>query len=215
MRSAFAFGCCAVAFACRLSVPPEVAENSDVLLVEERAFAPGAFASSEEFRLGGRKVSQVERRGFGVGLRGGGMSTESASGGYSFQFEGQRGPLVGRCDTSDSGFEQELGKGVSLDFAKANLVCQCGSAATLRLADDDFQDYSGTLDLEDRSYKVSTTYEAVFPAGYTVSAEGPLAVVDNMNPGQRVWITRDWETERRDELSCLFASLFLYTPPAE
>jgi hypothetical protein len=190
-----------------------VAENADVLLVEDRAFAPGVLGASEEFRLGGRQVSQVERHGGGLELTIGGMTSGGSSGGYSFQFAGQRGPLKGHCATSESGFAAELGSGVSFDTRKANLVCECGAVAKLSLANGDFSDYSGKLLLEDRSYEIETVYETVFPAGYTVKAELPVAVLDNMNPGQRVWISRDWETERRDELSCLFVSLLLYEKP--
>lgn len=203
------------ASACRLSVPPELAKSSDVLLVEDRAFAPGAFGTREDFRLGGRQVSQVERQSFGFGLSVGGVSSESASGGYSFQIDGQRGPLQGRCVTSEAGFEAQLTSVLSLDSRKSNLVCECGASAQLSLADGDFSDYSGKLQVEGRSYEISTVYEALFPAGYTVSGKNPVAMLDNMNPGQRVWIARSWETEHRDELSCLFASLLLYQPPTE
>ena len=124
----------------------------------------------------------------------------------------------GRCDTSDTGFGVTLvSRGnttVSLGAEQANLVCKCG-AATLHRADGMFSDYSGSLQIAERSYNIKTAYEAVFPAGYTISAETSLAVLDNMNPGQGVWIQRDWETEHRDELYCLFASLFLHRPPTQ
>jgi hypothetical protein len=217
-RNALAFVACSLAFGCRLAVPPEVAENADVLLVEDRSFWAGAPWASEEFSLGGQQVSEVERHGFGLGVSVGGVSTDSASGGYSFRFAARGGELVGRCDTSESGFGAVLASTahtqVSVDTQQANLVCKCG-AAELRLADSVFEGYSGALQLEDRRYEISTTYEAIFPAGYTISAKTPLAVLDNMNPGQRVWISRDWETEHRDELGCLFASLFLYRPPQD
>jgi hypothetical protein len=206
-----------------MTVPPEVAQSSDVVLATERSSMSGSLVD-ESFKLGQLAVSDVDRKwDSGSTHSMFGFASDRTEGGYSYKVRGKGVDLSGGCVTEKSLKSQSLGGGWSVSNSFAKLGCSCsGGEAPTRVVVSAGNDgkYGGELNIHDQTYRVTAIDEAEGmisngqPTGYRVDGDTARGAVEVLKPG-RVWFAKDMPPSERSELACLYVGLMLYLPPRE
>jgi hypothetical protein len=220
---AFSATLCSACAGPRMGPPPDVAANARVLEVTDRSRATGMLAD-ESFMLGKLKITAVDRdatskSGFSVG----GYGKSSTTTGYTFELSGKSGTFKGGCGSESKQQGFSLGGGSSVDWGKTRITCECkkGEATGSIVLEGKSDGAAGMLTLEGTTYNVTPVEETDSssfgsgPAGFRADTGGkPLGAVETLYPG-RVWLAKELEGDRAEQLACLFAGLMLYVPPRE
>jgi hypothetical protein len=204
----------------RMVPPADLAQGSDVLSVQNRSSASGAFVN-ESFDLGRFKVQKVDRDwGKNSSLGIGGYSASQTKTGYSFELAASS-TWLGACSSLSS----EKGAGGFSFGGKSQLVCECKQgeqSATAKLEGSDVKNHtSGELNWGERKLKLAAVTDTDMtnltggPAGYRADEEDKLlGAVEVLRPGQ-VWLSEGLDAPTGEALSCVFAGFMLYQPPSD
>jgi hypothetical protein len=204
----------------QLKVPADVLGlDAEQYVATERKRGSGGFID-ESFRLGPYGIADVDRdwtksKGFSIV----GFSKSSSTSGYSYKFTTEAGDLAGRCMIEDSTKGMKLMKGISMSGSVSKLACTCEGAfrkgeVVLDAGGD--EKFAGTVRTTEGEFSITALYEVEGgfskgnPTGYRVDQTSVIAAADVMYPG-KVWLGKTLSDVNRDELSCLFAGLMLYT----
>jgi hypothetical protein len=207
----------------QMTVPPEVAKDTDVIAATDRSSATGLFVD-ESFKLGKLSIDEVDRdwdSTSSVGVLA--FSGERTSGGYSYVVKGNGAALKGGCMTEGSAKSFSMGSGMSIGKESAKLGCTCGDESTpitVVVEASTTKKYEGELTVADNRYKVTAIYESDGmlsngqPTGYRLdTGEGQArGAVEVLKPG-RVWFPKDMDDAERNQIACLYIGLMLYLPP--
>lgn len=203
-----------------MKVPADVLSmDAEQIVATERKRATGAFVD-ESFKLGTYAVKDVDRDwDSSSGMSIGGFSNSDSTSGYSFVFGTANGDLKGSCLIEGNEKGAKLLKGITMSKSVSKFGCSCegasGKAESVLNAKNDGE-YSGTLKTTTGEYSIKAIYESEGsfsngnPTGYRVDGESVVAATDVMYPG-KVWLGKSLSDADKDELSCLFAGLMLYT----
>lgn len=203
----------------RMTAPPEFAEGSRTLEVQERSRASGALAN-ESFKIGDWQISDVDRDwnssgGFSVA----GYGSDKKKTGYGYRLKASQ-TWEGAC----ASLREEKGVG-NVSWGNSNLACECTAGSTkvqaVLTGNDKKRLDGGEGTLGDQTLRLSLVEETEgmnltgAAAGYRLDrGEEPVAAVETLYPG-RVWLTEGVDGSEAEAVSCLFAGLMLYVPPSD
>lgn len=203
-----------------MKVPADVLSmEADQLVVTERKRASGAFVN-ESFKLGSYGITDVDRdwntaKGYSVP----GFSDTDTTSGYSFKFGASGGAMAGQCLIEGNTKATKIMGGITMSQSVSKMGCACeggGIKAEAVLNNVNSGQYSGTVKTSGGEYTIEAIYKAegAFstgnPTGYRVDSDVIQAAADVMYPG-KVWLGKSLSDADKDQLSCLFAGLMLYT----
>ncbi|ALT79173.1 hypothetical protein [Paucibacter sp. KCTC 42545] len=207
----------------RMTPPPDIAPNADVLEVANRSSFIGALVD-ESFDVGPYRVTEV-KRGWGSNSSTtlGNVTVQKSSSGFRFGFNGTADHWQGRCDYRAQSRLVQLGNVGNLEEDKANLRCSCRSDNKEREVsfdlDDEWRPLRGALLIDASRYEVQQYSFGRHrgglksPAsGYRVEREGNgtgVAAVEVLHPG-RIWLQRSLPAEQREPMACLMSALMIY-----
>jgi hypothetical protein len=223
MKSAMWVGQCALLFlanACagpRMAAPADLSGSSEVLPVNDRSRASGAFVN-EGFRLGPYVVADVDRKwDSSSGISVGPWGKETKTTGFSFTLAAGETKLKGKCE-SELKKQSILSLGGSFDWGSTTIACSCegaASPASLVLSKD-----ANKLSIGSTDYPIKQIHEVVgggdqsAPTGFRADSDEPLGAVEVLSPGQ-AWLKKGLDEATRGNVSCLFTGLMLYKPPSD